>query len=309
MAQPLHTILGAGGVVGDDLTAILLKNSVPVRAVSRTRRTQSEAVAYVAADLTDLASTLSAVQGSGVVYLLVGLPYDIRIWSEQWPKIMSNVIEACKQNSARLLFFDNVYSYGLVRGVMTEDTPFNPNTRKGEVRAKIAQQLLDEMKVGSTTGLIARCADFYGPGGSQTNLSKGLVFDKLRSGKRAQWLCNADVAHSLTYIPDAAEALYRLALREDAVGKTWHLPTAANPLTGREFIAQAASILGGPSGVSVMPTWALKGIGLFNRTLREVAEMAYQNDYPYIFDSTRFNEAFGYNPISYADGIKATCAA
>jgi len=305
----LHTILGAGGAVGNDLTTILLGDNVPVRAVSRTRRTDNKAVEYVAAELTDLAATKQAVQGSSVVYLLVGLPYDIRIWSVQWPQIMTNVIEACNENSARLLFFDNVYMYGLVQGAMTEDTPFNPISRKGEVRAKIAQQLLDEMKAGNISGLIARSADFYGPGGGQTNLSKGLVFDKLRSGKKAQWLCNADMQHSLTYIQDAARAMYLLAQRDDAFGKTWHLPTAPNPLTGREFVSQAAAGIGGSPGVSVLPSWAMKGIGLFNRTIREVAEMAYQNDYPYIFDSTRFNEAFGFSPMSYADGISAICAA
>jgi nucleoside-diphosphate-sugar epimerase len=305
----LHTILGAGGAVGDALTTILLADNVPVRLVSRTKRTENKLVGYVAADLTNLTATKQSVQGSSVVYLLVGLPYDIRTWSEQWPQIMANVIEACKQNSARLLFFDNVYMYGLVQGAMTEDTPFNPISKKGEVRAKIAQQLLDEVKTGNISALIARSADFYGAGGGQTNLSKGLVFDKLRSGKKAQWLCNADRAHSLTYIQDAAQALYLLAQRDDAFGKTWHLPTAANPLTGREFVSQAVAKLGGPSGVSVLPTWALKGIGVFNHTIREVAEMAYQNDYPYLFDSTRFNTEFRFSPESYMDGISAICAA
>src|SRR5271165_7066814 len=108
----LHTILGAGGAVGDDLTTILLADRVPVRSVSRTHRTENKAVEHVAADLTDLAATKRAVQGSSVVYLLVGLPYDIRIWSVQWPQIMTNVIEACKQSASRLIFFDNVYMYG-----------------------------------------------------------------------------------------------------------------------------------------------------------------------------------------------------
>jgi len=303
----LHTILGAGGAVGDALTAILLPDSVPVRSVSRTSRTQIKAVEYVAADLTDLVATTGAVQGSSVVYLLAGLPYDIHIWRVQWPRIMANVIEACKQSSSRLIFFDNVYMYGLVRGAMTEDTPFNPASRKGEVRAQIAQQLLDEMQAGSLRAIIARCADFYGLGGGKTNLTKTMVFDKLRHGKKAQWLCDADKAHSLTYIQDAAKALYLLARRDDAYGKTWHLPTAANPLTGREFVAEAVAKMGGPRGVSVLPTWLMKCGGMFDRSLREVSEMVYQNEHPYIFDSTRFNTAFGFNPTSYLDGIGAAC--
>jgi len=304
----LHTILGAGGAIGNALTATLLADKAPVRSVSRTMRAGKGPFEQVSADLTDLAATIQAVQGSSVVYLLVGLPYDIRIWSVQWPRIMSNVIEACKKQSARLIFFDNVYMYGLVQGPMTEETPFNPCSKKGEVRAKIARQLVDEMNAGKISAMIARSADFYGVGGERTNLTKGLVFDKLRSGKKAQWLCNADTAHSLTYIQDAARALYMLAQRDDAFGKTWHLPTAENPLTGRQFIAAAAARLGGPSAVSVFPTWMMKGIGLVNRTIKEVVEMAYQNEYPYIFDSSRFNLAFRFTPTTYLDGINTICA-
>ena len=51
---------------------------------------------------------------------------------------MSNSIEACKRAGAKLIFFDNVYMYGKAGGPMTEETPFNPCSKKGEIRAKIA---------------------------------------------------------------------------------------------------------------------------------------------------------------------------
>jgi hypothetical protein len=55
---------------------------------------------------------------------------------------MRNAIEAAKRANARLVFFDNVYMYGKVDGVMTEETPFNPCSKKGEIRAEIATSLL-----------------------------------------------------------------------------------------------------------------------------------------------------------------------
>jgi hypothetical protein len=98
----------------------------------------------VSADLLDAKATADAVAGSTITYLVAGLKYDHKVWEEQWPKVMRNAIDACKRHRSALVFFDNVYAYGRVDGVMTEDTPYNPRSRKGEVRARIATTLMDE---------------------------------------------------------------------------------------------------------------------------------------------------------------------
>src|SRR6185369_3593701 len=116
-----------------------------------------------AADLADREQTIRAVAGSSVVHLVVGLKYDFRVWQELWPRIMANTIEACKRAQAKLMFFDNVYMYGKVNGAMTEETPYAPCSKKGEIRAKIATTLMNEVKAGNLSAMIARAADFYGP--------------------------------------------------------------------------------------------------------------------------------------------------
>jgi nucleoside-diphosphate-sugar epimerase len=219
---------------------------------------------------------------------------------------MTNVINACAATGAKLIFFDNVYMYGKVDGVMTEETPFNPCSKKGAIRAAIANQLLNETKAGNLQALIARAADFYGPIGFKTSVPNLLVIQNLLKGKKAQWLGNADVPHSITYVPDAAKALYMLANKPEAFGQTWHLPTAGHPLTGRQFVQQAAAAMQKPDEVTVIPGWMLSLAGLFNRAMKELIEMNYQNKYPYLFDATKFNTAFGFTPTSYADGIKET---
>lgn len=301
----LHTILGAGGAISNQLLPVLLENKEQVRLVSRQPAPNSHAE-VVSADITDYPQTLRAIQGSSVVYLLAGLKYDIRVWQESWPKIMSNVINACKATESKLIFFDNVYMYGRVDGIMTEKTPFNPVSRKGEVRAAIASQLLHEMNTGNLQALIARAADFYGPGADKTGVPNMLVFANLKKGKKAQWLGNANVPHSFTYIPDTGKALYLLANRDNAFGQTWHLPTAANPLTGKQFVQQAAAAMQKNASVSVIPSWMMQLGGLFNRNIAELVEMNYQSAYPYLFDSSKFNAEFGFIPTSYAEGIRAT---
>jgi nucleoside-diphosphate-sugar epimerase len=301
----LHTILGAGGAVGNQLLPVLQKNNERIRVVSRKANPLAN-VEAITADVTNYDQTLHAVKGSDVVYLVVGLAYDIRVWRESWPKIVSNVISACKATGSKLIFFDNLYMYGKVDGVMTEETPFNPITKKGEVRAAIATQLLNEIKAGNLQALIARAADFYGPVGFTTSVPNMLVFANLKKGKKAQWLVNAKVPHSLTYVPDAAQALYMLASKEDAFGQTWHMPTANNPLTGEEFIKEAAKDMRANDGYSIISKSMMRLVGLFNRPIKESVEMAYQSEFPYFFDSSKFNIAFNFEPTSYRNGIRET---
>lgn len=301
----LHTILGAGGAVGNQLLPLLQKNNERIKLVSR-KANPLPNVEAIAADITNYEQTLHAVNGSDVVYLVAGLAYDTRIWRESWPKIMTNVINACKAAGSKLIFFDNVYMYGKVDRVMTEETPFNPTTKKGEIRAAIATQLLDEIKAGNIQALIARAADFYGPVGFTTSVPNMLVFANLKKGKRAQWLVNAKVPHSFTYVPDAAQALYMLANKEDAVGQTWHMPTADNPLTGEAFIKEAAKDMKAKDDYSLISKTMMQLIGLFNRPIKESVEMAYQSEFPYLFNSSKFNSLFDFEPTTYNDGIRET---
>ena len=300
----LHTILGAGGTVSNQLLAILQQNNQRVRLVSR--KSQPSSVESIPADLTNSDQTLIAVKGSDIAYLVVGLSYDVRVWKQAWPKIMTNVINACKANGTKLIFFDNVYMYGKVSGMMTEATPFNPISKKGEIRATIATQLLNEIKADNIKAMIARSADFYGPVGFSMSAPNMLVFGNLRKGKKAQWLMNAKAPHSFSYVPDVARALYILASSESAFGQTWHLPTANNPLTGKEFIKEAAKEMNAKEDYSIISKGMMRLAGLFNRTIKESVEMAYQNEFPYLFDSSKFNKAFRFEFTSYAEGIRKT---
>ena len=272
------TILGAGGAIGNELVKKLAGRSV--RLVSRNPKPVA-GTETVSADISDLKQTLAAVSGSTVVYLLAGLKYDLNIWRELWPRIMRNAIEACKRAGAKLIFFDNVYMYGIVQGRMTEETPFHPSSKKGEIRARIATDLLNEIKAGALTALIARAADFYGPS-AQTSVANILVFDNFAKGSKASWLVNDSVPHSFSFTPDAAKSLVLLADSEQAWNQTWHVPTASHPLTGaptgKEFIEMAAREFGREPRYRVLNRPMLKVAGWFDQTIRESYEMLYQND-------------------------------
>ena len=87
---------------------------------------------------------------------------------------------------------------------MTESTPYNPCSKKGEVRAKIAGMLEQEITQKNITATIARAADLYGPYATKTSIPYILTIDKMKQGKKAQWLMNAEQPHSYTYTFDCA---------------------------------------------------------------------------------------------------------
>ena len=301
------TILGAGGAISNELAKLLSARKQPFRLVGRNPRTVPGATETVAADLTDRVQTIHAVAGSSVVHLLVGLKYDHKLWQEMWPRIMSNTIEACKRAGAKLIFFDNVYMYGRVSGPMTEETPFNPCSRKGEVRANIATALINEWKAGTLTGMIARSADFYGHD-AHNGIPNVLVFEPLSTKQKASWLMNDSVPHSFTYTLDAAQSLVQLPERATAWNQTWHVPTTPHPLTGKEFVALAAKELGVAVKYRVLNRPMIRIAGWFNPLVAESYEMLYQSDSPYLFDSSKFAREFGFAGTPYADGIRTTAA-
>jgi nucleoside-diphosphate-sugar epimerase len=300
----MQTILGAGGAIGLELAGILPDFTDRVRLVSRQpAATHPNCEAYPA-NLLDAAAVEGAVKDSEVVYLLAGLPYRARVWEAHWPVIMDNVIAACRASGSKLVFFDNIYMYDRAHlSPMDEDTPVRPSSRKGAVRAAIADALLSAVRRGDLAGLIARCADFYGPGRLSTSVLTHTVFERLAAGKPAQWLLSAEHIHSFTYTPDAARGTALLGNSADVWGEVWHLPTASAPPTGRGWIEAIAAELGVAPRLQVMPATLLNLLGLVVPTLRELKEMAYQYDRDYDFRSEKFERRFGFVPTPYAQGI------
>lgn len=298
----MQTILGSGGIIGIEASFCLSQFSNSIRQVSRHPKKVNDSDQIFPADLTIESEVSEAVKGSEIVYLTAGLPYNTKTWEKYWPKIMTNTIKACQKHNAKLVFLDNVYMYGHVDGWMTEETEINPCSKKGEVRAKIAAQFLDEINKGNIEGLIARSADFYGPKATNTYVAP-MIFDKLKDGKSPQFLISSQPKHSYTYTPDAARAMVQLGNSPEAFGQVWHLPSDKNVLTGEEFAKEASFHFKMNKKCNVLSPFMLNIASLFSPVVKESQEMLYQFKYDYLFDSTKFENKF-FAPTSYKDGIK-----
>lgn len=301
----MQTILGSGGAIGIELAKSLPAYTDAVRLASRNPSRVNPGDELLAADLNNSEAANEAVAGAEVAYLTVGLPYSTKVWESNWPVIVDNVIEACKVNACKLVFFDNVYMYHPnTMGSMTEGSVIDPVSGKGKVRARLVEKIMTASKQGSIKALIARSADFYGPSIKDVCLLTESVFKPLSQGKKAQCLGSVDVKHSFTYTPDAGKATALLGNTNDAYGEVWHLPTAGKPYTMKELIGIIAGELGVKPRYLVANKLMVRIIGLFVPVMKEMAEMMYQYDRDYIFNSDKFEKQFNFKPTAYLEGIK-----
>ena len=101
----MQTILGAGGVIATEIAKSLPQFTKQIRLVSRHPRNVNTGDEVMPADLLNAEQVMKAVQGSEIVYLTAGLPYNVKIWQAQWSIIISNVLDACIRNNAKFVFF------------------------------------------------------------------------------------------------------------------------------------------------------------------------------------------------------------
>jgi nucleoside-diphosphate-sugar epimerase len=302
----LHVVLGASGGAGGALVRELASRGHRVRAVSRKPAADlPEEVEQVAADAADPAQTRTACQGATVVYHCAQPPYHR--WAAEFPPLTQSIADAAAGAGARLVYADNLYTYGPVQGPLTEDLPARATTRKGRVRTLMAERLLAAHRSGTLQVAIARSSDYYGSGGANSFVGD-ILFGAAVKGNQARWLGRLDVPHSLNYLPDVARALATLGARPEAPGEVWHLP-AAEPLTGRAFVALIAAALGRPVKVTATSRLALRIAGVFDPGARETIEMLYQWERPLVLDASKFQRAFGpLEPTPHHQAVATTVA-
>lgn len=302
----MQTILGAGGAIGTELAKSIPQYTNSIRLVSRNPVKVNESDETYSADLMDSKALKKAVSGSEICYLTVGLKYDKKVWRRSWPVIMKNVIEACEEHNSKLVFFDNVYLYDPDHlNPMTEETPVNPSSEKGKVRAEIVKMLWDASEEDRIEALVARSADFYGPGFEKPlSILLETVFKPLSQGSTANWLGGDSFKHSFTYTPDAGKATALLGNTPEAFGESWHLPTASNPYTGKEWVEEIAEALNQKPKYRTVSTFIVRLMGLFMPIMRENVEMMYQYDRDYVFNSDKFDAKFDFEPTPYRQGIR-----
>ena len=185
-----------------------------------------------------------------------------------------------------------------------ENSPISPTSKKGAIRAEVDRLILESIDKNNLQAIIARAPDFFGGTSRQNSMVMNLVYDNLVKGKKAQWFCNAKLIHSMGYVPELAKGTAMLGNSQQAFNQIWNLPTDTQKITGEEWIKLFAAEMGAKNNYSVLPNWLVGSLGFFIPIMKELAEMNYQYDRDYYFDSSKFNDYFNYTPTSNAVAVK-----
>ncbi|AQX85633.1 NAD-dependent epimerase/dehydratase family protein [Elizabethkingia bruuniana] len=301
----MQTILGANGQIGEELARELKRNfTSDIRIVSRHAQKVNDTDEIFSADLSVRDKAIEAVRGSEIAYFTLGLPISSDLWEKQFPVILRNVIDACKVNGTKLVFFDNTYMYPQDDRILTENIAFAPLGRKGRVRREMAEMVLKEIQSGELEAVICRAPEFYGPAKTQS-ITNTLIFNNIKEGKTLKVPLSDKKKRSLIWTPDASRATALIGNTPDAFGQTWHLPVDKSHPTYREFIRTASGIYGKDLKYSVVPKFVFSIGALFNKKMKELLELLPRYEHNNIFDDSKFRKRFPeFKATSYKQGIE-----
>ena len=302
--RPLHVVFGCNGPLGVKLMELLVAAGKAVVGVCRSGRSETPPGAVViSGDATDAAAVRAASRGAEAIYSCVGIDY--RLWSTTWPRLTDALLAGAASSGAGLVFADNLYAYGPHQGTLTEDLPLTEYGKKPVIRATMRRAFLEAHERGDARVALVAGSDFYGPGVRSAMLGE-TFFGPLVAGKAAQFIGNPDLPHTYTYIDDFARALVTVATDEDAFGQVWHVPNAPTRTT-REIHAEAVQLAGvRDRGIRTIPRLLFSILAAFHPLLREIKELLYQWEKPYVVSSEKFEQRFGAKVTGWTEGLRAT---
>ncbi len=302
----LHVVFGAGAV-GRALVNVLISRGQTVTVASRSHRdTDAIAAQCLTGDVRDPEFAMMAARGAAVVYQVLNPGYHR--WAEEFPALQASVVSAAAAAGARLVTLENTYMYGRPDGAaFTEDSPEDPHTRKGKIRAQLSADLLGAHDAGTVEVAIGRASDYFGPGGGAQSPLGDRVMPVALSGRTAQVLGNPDLPHTYSFIPDIARGLAVLGEHPAAAGRIWHLPNDPDTRTTRDIVETVYRMAGhSEARVRSIPAALLRLVGLFDKTAGELVEMLYQFEAPFVVDSTMIGRELGVHATPLDDALAIT---
>lgn len=301
----LHVVIGFGPA-GAAAARLLAERGHSVRVVTRSGRRPEPGIEHVALDATDGERLSAAVRGAAALYSCAAPPYHR--WASEWPPLASSLCAAAEDTGAVLVMLGNLYGYGPVAGSgpMTEELPLAATGPKGRVRAAVWEQARKLHEQGRIKAVEVRASDFFGPGVTDGGHLAARVMPRLLRGKAVSTLGNPDAPHSWSYLPDVAAALVEVAGEERAWGRAWHVPTEP-ALSVRDMVGRLADRAGtGPVAVRGLSPAVLGVASVFSPLIRELKEIRYQFDRPFVIDASAYEAAFAVRATPVSEQVKAT---
>ncbi len=287
----LTVVLGFGAAGRATTEALLARGSEVCVAQRRRPADLPPGAAFRVCDVFDAASVRQAIAGANQIVLAVGFPYDARVWREAWPKSITNVLDACAATGARIVFVDNLYMLGPQNEPRREDMPLTRSGAKPAILSEVTRIWSAAATAGRVRFASLRCTDFYGPDVGVSHLGAS-AFGRLVQAKPALMLAPPDTPHDFAYVPDIARAVLTLLdAPDDAFGQVWNMPCAPTR-TPRQILKLGTDALGIKLRIRTVPLGLLPVLGLAVPFMREVADVRFTFDRPYLVSPKKWFARF-----------------
>ncbi|ACL41583.1 NAD-dependent epimerase/dehydratase [Pseudarthrobacter chlorophenolicus A6] len=298
----LYVVTGAGPV-GWTVAEQLAGQGHRVRILTRSGSGPAHPlIERLSGDARDAALLREAFAGADAVFHCIhGSSYAAAAWEAELPAAEQAVLEAAAAAGAVVVFPESLYSYSEPDRVMTESGPRQAAGGKRGVRTMLLEAR--EASAAPTVSVVA--GDFFGP---RVRMAHGgeRVVAPILAGKNVSVIGSASQPHSFTFVPDLAAAMIAAARTPSTWNTVWHAPTGP-AVTQRQLTEAFARAAGRPAPkVRVLPGWLLRGAGLVSGDARELAEMLYQFERPFVMDSTLSEAALGIEPTPLDTAAAAT---
>ncbi|RPF22581.1 NAD-dependent epimerase/dehydratase family protein [Myceligenerans xiligouense] len=299
-----HLVVGAGPV-GRSVAQQLAERGSRVTVATRSGRdTGIAGVEHVTVDASDADALSRAAEGAAVLYNCVN-PGDYTQWDRAWPPLAASLLTAVERTGAVYAITGNLYPYGPVDGLMTEDLPDAATDHKGRLRARLWADALAAHRAGRIRAVEVRGADYVGPGvGANGHISR--VVPAALQGRTVTMMGRTDQPHTFTDVQDVARTLLAAAGDPEAHGRTWHVPSNA-PRTQRQALTDVLAAVGRPPvRIRELRGPALAALALVSPMMRELRELIYQFERPYVLDDTAARKWFGIEPTPWDEVCRRT---
>ena len=304
LKNELHVVFGASGNSGSAIIRELVRRKFNVRGINRSGKANvPDIVEVLKADIFDEEASKLAIEGATVIYNCINIPYSK--WGDDLVNLTKKFIKLVSKSKAKVIIVDDLYMYGSKYDEpLREDMETLAQSKKGKIRSEIANLYLQAHKEGRINVTICRASDFYGPGVINSQMGERVISNVLQ-GKKVSVLFNLDAPHTFSFVDDYAKAVVSLTEHDDAFGQVWHIP-AAEPITQREFLKIAYEEANKSPKISSLSGKMYNFIALFIPILKEIKELSYQFEKPFIMDHSKYKKKFGLNVTPHREAIRST---
>lgn len=319
----MHHLLIGEGQIGQEIahhaaargdTLTILRRSTVTTDQKRARYGDAApAITHVAGDVLDRQALRRAAAGAESILACFHAPYDARIWQTVLPPREQAVLDLAETLGIPVVFPESMYAFLGGAARLAEGARPTPGDPKGRIRT----ELMEARRRHPATTVSVVASDVVGPTsrGTGTAVATALVIEPLLAGRPVVVLADPDAPHSLTHLPDLAQAMVYCArtattLTAEAPGRSvvLHAPTdTAHSM--RALAARTAEHAGvRERRVIAVPRRLTALLGRVNTLMRELSGIADLWYGPCVLEPGVLTTVHGLQATPWAEAIASTIA-